>query len=297
MSENMLNQIFGNQEDVSPVNEPVENVEDSGEEKAPLSVTQYQPLSDQTVLAEITPAMFDGFLKVLKLVVGDMKGNEAVMINKSVITQDVKGAIITADLKPIFNDLEIDLHIVNPKKYFRLLKNFKSNNNIYIIDDDENARYLFNNGEIRLFLPKKASTDNTSKIEIPDLSDVEVLCQKEIDKDSRDIIVNLAGDSDYVEYLIQDDELKGIHIPDTAVYIFNEYLNDPKTANLDETNAELTLRSIVYMPVEANSYKVYLCKKKGDDDSYIAYTECDAGFLKIGVYEILERVTGGNILI
>jgi len=277
-------------------NTPVEVDETNteNEQDAPLSVTNYQPMSDQKILAQITPAMFDGFLKVLKLVVGDAKGNDAVIIKKSVITQDVKGAVITANLKNIFNGLEVDLHIVNPKKYFKLLKTFKNNNNIFIIDDEDNARYLFNNGEIRLFLPKQVS-DISDSVEIPDVSNIELVCQKEIDKDSRDIIMGLASDVDYVEFLIQDDELKGIHIPDTAVYVFNEYLNDPKAANIDETNADLTLRTSVYFPVDANTYKIFIGKRA--DGMYIACTECDTGFLKIGVYEMLDQVTGGNILI
>jgi hypothetical protein len=133
------------------------------------------------------------------------------------------------------------------------------------------------------------------EVVIPDLSNCTELCSIKVDKSTRNIIIGLASDVDYIEYLIQDDLLKAIHIPNTAIYLFNEYINDPKAAKLDETNADLALRSTVYFPILAEDYELNLGKTP--ESNYVLVTRCNTGFIKVDVFEQLEVSTGGNILI
>ncbi len=275
---------------------PEEFVEENiTENVAPLSVSSFKPADcENNLICQISPAKFDSLLKVLNVLISEKNSNESLIIKNSTITQSLSGAIISSDIQDIFDSNKINLQIVNPKKYIRLFKNFKNNNDIFILDDIENSRFIITNGEIKLFLPKQIET-LVEEVKVPDLTNCVELCSIKVDKATRGIITGLASDADYIEYLIQDNLLKAIHIPDTAIYLFNDYINDPKAAKLDETNADLTLRSTVYFPILAEDYEINLGRMP--DASYISATRCNTGFVKVDVYEPLEVSTGGNILI
>jgi len=95
------------------------------------------------------------------------------------------------------------------------------------------------NGEVKLFLPKQDETNLQQDAQSFDMTGCENVCQFEIDKDIRKIVKTLAKDQDYIDYLFQDGKVKAIHIPDTAIYTFPEYKNDPKVQALDETNTDV----------------------------------------------------------
>jgi hypothetical protein len=68
-----------------------------------------------------------------------------------------------------------------------------------------------------------------------------------------------------------------------------------KAAKLDETNADLALRSVAFLSIPAEDYEIAIGKQA--DGSYISVTNCNTGFIKVDVFESLEIATGGNILI
>jgi hypothetical protein len=121
----------------------------------PLSISNYKPLEENLIICQITPAKFDSFLKVLNVLVTDKASNDSLIIKESMITQNVSGAIVSSNIEDIFEGKKIDLQIINPKKYLKLFKTFRNNNDIFIMDDAENSRFIISNGEIRLFLPKQ----------------------------------------------------------------------------------------------------------------------------------------------
>ena len=261
----------------------------------PFQQTETPPITIQSIdnntIAEITPAKFDSLVKILTLL---DKSSDAIMITGSNIIQPYKRGMLHADVSEIFDNKQIDLQIINPKKNVKLLKTFKSNSNIHIIDDNDNARYILTNGEIKLFLPKQSNITGTTA-QLPDFSNATQLCTAKLDKDASKTIDSLASDSNYIEYLIQDNKLKAIHVPDTAIYILSDYLKDPKVNKLDETTADLTLRTEVYLPVTADEFNITLGKLP--DESYFSYTVCDTGLIKINVFESLDLTTGGNLLL
>lgn len=210
------------------------------------------------------------------------------------ITQNVSGAIVSSNIEDIFEGKKINLQIINPKKYLKLFKTFRNNNDIFIMDDAENSRFIISNGEIKLFLPKQLE-NLVEVVKIPDLSNCEGLCSIKIDKATRNIITGLSSEASYIDYLIQEDVLKGIHVPDTAIYLFSDYINDAKAAKLDETNADLALRSVAFLSISAEDYEIAIGKQA--DGSYISVTNCNTGFIKVDIFESLEIATGGNILI
>lgn len=259
----------------------------------PFGTTSFTSIAgtSNNIIAEITPAKFDSFVKILSLL---DKSSDSIVINNSAIMQQYNRSLLYADINEVFDKKPVTLQILNPKKNVKLLKQFKNNNNIYIIDDNDNSRYILTNNEIKLFLPKQSDTTLAS-IQMPDHSDAIGVCESTIDKDSAKTISGLADGSNYIEYLIQDNLLKAIHIPDTAIYILNEFIQDPQTNKLDETSADLALRSHVYLPVTADEYKIQIGKTPGGE--YFSYTTCDTGLIKINVYENLDLTTGGNLLL
>ncbi|MFW6219588.1 MAG: hypothetical protein ACOC33_01965 [bacterium] len=273
---------------------PETNASNTTEEvpSTPFTVSSFNSINgDNKILAEISPAKFDSLVKILSLL---DKSQDAIIIQNSSIIQQYKRGILHADIKEIFDEKEVNLQILNPKKNIKLLKQFKNNNNIYIIDDDENSRYVLTNGEIKLFLPKQSS-DSLKSVQMPDYSGSSAVCNATLDKDSSRTVDGLAADSNYIEYLIQDDNLKAIHVPDTAIYVLNDYIQDPQASKLDETNADLTLRTEVYLPVVADEYKIQIGKLP--DETYFSYTVCDTGLIKMNVFENLDLTTGGNLLL
>ena len=245
----------------------------------------------ENLLLTLSPAKFDIFSKTLALF---EKSTESIKIQKSNILQKFGPAIITADVTPIF-DKEVDLEIVQPKKYIKLFKQFKNNLDINFIEDNSNNRYVITNDEIKLFLPKQASTEDEEDTLMPDFEGAEGLFEIKIDKEVSKQLIGLSSDVNFVEYLIQNDKLKGIHIPETAIYLFNDYLKDPDAKTLDETNADLTLRTGVFLGVTAEAYAIQVGKLA--NGNHFSFTECDTGMVKINVFETLEVTTGGNLLI
>ncbi|MEI7620803.1 MAG: hypothetical protein WCJ57_04530 [Candidatus Falkowbacteria bacterium] len=260
----------------------------------PLSVVNYKPLEENTIICQISPAKFDSLIKVLNVLVSEKSSNDSLIIKDSTITQNVSGAIVSSNIEEIFEGKKINLQIINPKKYLKLFKTFRNNNDTFILEDSENSRFIITNGEIKLFLPKQIE-NLVEAVKLPDLSNCVGVCSIKVDKATRNIIMGLANEASYIDYLIQDDLLKAIYIPDTAIYLFSDYIADAKATKLDETNAELALRSIASFLIPAEDYTIAIGKQP--DGSYVSATECNTGFIKVDIVENLELATGGNILI
>ena len=245
----------------------------------------------ENLLFSFTPAKFDMFVKVLSLF---DKSSDSIKITQSQVVQKYSAAVINADMSTLFDDQEVDLEIIQPKKYTKLFKQFRNASNIDIIQDDDNNRYIITNGEIKVFLPKQVTTDSDDTM-MPDFDGCVGLWDIKIDKETSRLLNGLSSDVNFIEYLIQDNKLKGLHVPDTAIFLFGDYLKDPKAKTLDETNSEVTLRTGVFLPIVADDYNISIGKLKNEE--YFSITECNTGLIKINVIEKLEVTTGGNLLI
>ncbi|MDX1700614.1 MAG: hypothetical protein R3250_08360 [Melioribacteraceae bacterium] len=270
-------------------NAPLEGQEPLPGHTLPTEVDAYKPLEVQQQIAEITPAKFDNLTKVLGILV---KNNpDRIVIRNSKINESVQSSIIAADIEQILGP-NINFEITDPKKHVDLFRSFKGNNNIFILDDPENTRYIITNGPIKIFLPKQVD-QLVADTAPPDLSNCQGVCFKELNKDTKDEIKSIGKHSTSIEYLIHNNEIKAMHIPDTGIYRFEEFINDPDIAKLDETNAQLVLKSEFFLPVDADAYRIDIVKNQ--EGSLISVTQCNAGMVKISVFEHLEDTTGGNI--
>jgi hypothetical protein len=257
----------------------------------PSEVDSYKPLETQKRIAEISPGKFDNLTKVLDIL--RQSKPDSISIKQSYIHESVSGSVIVADVTSIFDGEKVDFQITDPKKHVDLFKSFKGNNNIFILDDPENTRYIMTNGPIKIFLPKQID-QLVAEINAPDLSNAPAICSKIINKEVRDEIKGLGRHSNSIEYLIQQNNIKAMHIPDTGIYRFEEFVKDPGVAKLDETNAELVLKSEFFLPVDSDSYRITITKREVEQD-YVSVTECNSGMAKMWIFEQLEDTTGGNV--
>jgi len=279
---------------IDPTMQGVQGVVDPAVDPAVQVDSSFVPESE-VVLTEISPANFDNMTKILAVL--SKENDDTIMIRNSIITQNSVDNIIQADMSQIFKNKKgelVSLDIINPKKYVTLFTQFSGNNNIFIISDDENSRFIVTNGEIKLFLPKQDSMVQQS-IESFVLSEKrENVANFTIEKNERKIIKNLSKGSDYIEYLVKDNKVKGIHIPDIAIYIFPEYKKEPGIQNLNENNSDLSLRLNNFLPIEAEQYNTSIIK---DGDRYLSITDCIVGGkIKINAIESIDISEQGNLI-
>jgi hypothetical protein len=279
-----LENILQQAESVLEAETPIESSE------SPLDSVAEKPATVDGMVAKISPANWDMFSKVLGFL-----EKSSIIIKDSAISQNINGSIVVADISKIFGGEKINLEIMNPKKTIKLFKQFRNNSDVYIYKDDENSRFVVTNGEIRLFMPQQVEAITESAKLPEDLAKSTLLYSFTLDKIQSKAVQEITSDSNYIEYIVQDDKVKALHIPETAIYIFNEFLSDPKTAKLDETNADKLLRSDVFLPVKSDEYKINIGQLP--DKTYFSYVECNIGYegVNVSIYEDLKDATGGNL--
>jgi hypothetical protein len=249
----------------------------------------------QLQLLDLHPAAFDQLTKILVL----LQDQGVISINNSVICQAItRGgtSILKCDISQISADLQ--LHISNPKKYVGIFKHVKSNSNIKVIDDDEQKRYLVvieGPGGLTCHLPKQLDSvieDSTP----PDLSNAEPLGDEahrviKISKEIRDtikLVMSRSGE-EYVDILIKDNNPLAIYFPGTAVMKFPEVTED-----IDDTNADLILRSYSFLIIDSDEYYVYIGKL---NDDYWMVTNSKIGIIDVFLMENIQAVSNDNMLI
>lgn len=238
------------------------------------------------ILKKITPAKWEALINILDFLTKE--SDDSIIISKSVIMYGYKGgSVIKVNLKEVFDGQEIDLHISSPKKWTRLFKTLKDTN-IYILDDEN--KFIVTDGQIKLFLPKQIES-YISTLTFPDFNKTETVCQSIIQKDSRDKILRLGKDLEYIEFLIKDKQLKSINIPNTAVFILPEFLKDKDIRELTNSSADLSLRTQTFLPYSADTYRLIIGKNQ-INDSYFSYTICNSLMMQIEIYEQLNNSSG-----
>lgn len=243
----------------------------------------------QTLICKINPGKFDAFVKILSI----LNDKNVIVINQSQICQSINNgsAIVTANLASLLDSTgDISLHILNPKKYLKYFKNIKGEADIHFIDDANNQRYIVTNGDMSIYLPKQIEALEAEAAP-PDLTSAEPIGQTiEIDKEIRNIITTMASDSPNVDLLIHQNQLKGVYIPETAVYSFKDYIKD----QIDDINAELKLRAYSFLSVPGDTYKISLGKI---GDTIWLLTFVNTGLVTISVLENLQPVSDENLII
>ncbi len=250
----------------------------------------YKPDENEQLIATISSGKWDAFVKILDILTKET--DSSVIISNSIITHTIHNSILKADISSVFEgDTSISLHIPNPKKWVKLFKQLSHDGNNFIINEDK--LFIVTNGEIRLFLPKQLNSV-VDELKIPSLENTQTISESKITKEVCDKILNLSKGIEFIEFLIKDNELKAVNVPDTATYIFQEYLDDSEIKNIDGTNADLSLRTSMFLPVNSDEYDMIIGRR---NENYFSYTTCNVGIVPVEIYDTLDDSTGGNLFI
>jgi hypothetical protein len=247
--------------------------------------TSAELLPSQIELLDLSPAKFDQLTKILGL----LQDQGVIAINNSIICQGLLGGttILKCDISQISPNIE--LHISSPKKYVRLFKFIKGTGNIKIIDDDEQKRYIIINNEMKILLPKQLDSviDNLTP---PDLSGVQLIGKPiKITKDLADSFKNFKSGTDHIEILIKNNNICSVYFPETAIINFPDVKE-----NVDETSADLILKSFNFLTVDSDEYDICIGKQNND---HWMLTSSKIGIIDVFLMEKLEEESHENLLI
>ena len=235
-----------------------------------------------TLISTVDPKPFQQLLKVLTL----FTLKDVINIENSVVYQtDVTGnCLIFINLSKILTNITFD--IISPKKYIPLMKQLSILNKIYIFTNDTTKQIIVTDGMIRIIMNQPSKTQqNNINIE---LSEFETLYQREISKESRAKIIKLSKETKgTIELLIHENNIKGINVPETAVYIFPDFVNDNISTKLDENTANIVLKIDHFLPFDGDQYKITIMKK---EDKYICISNLTTIDKLIDI-QIIERAT------
>lgn len=234
---------------------------------------------------------FESLLKILSI----LEKSETIVINNSVIKQQFNTATIICNVGSLIGE-NISIHILNPKKYIKLFKAFvnKKGKKISFFEDEE--KYVITNTEMNIYCPKQidkilfssAIIDKDTFINVKGIGE-----NIKIDKEMRKTIKQLSADNDYMDLLIHKNQIKAISIPYTAIYKFDNYVNE----DIDEEKCDFRLRVFTILEIDGESYNISL----GIDnttDSYWVLSKVETGFATISIFEnAIRRNDLDNMLI
>ena len=237
----------------------------------------------------MSPGKFDAFVKVLSV----LDDHNVIIIENSEICQLINNgtAILMTDISNLINnENKINLHILSPKKYIKYFKNIKGNSDISIIDDAPNQRYIVTNGDMTVYLPKQIETFEKDATP-PDLTQIQPIgVTLEIDKETRNIISTMSSESIHVDLLIHENQFKAVYVPETAIFSFKQFVKE----QIDDSIAELRLRSFSFLKVAGDEYKVTLGVING---SYWMMVLINTGFVVVSILEALQPVSDEKLII
>ena len=242
------------------------------------------------LIASFTPASFDAFVKVMNV----LSDSDVIIISNSIIHQKFRFGVATImiDLYTLFNNQGITFQILNPKKYLKLMRSMKGNNNIAIVDDPALQRYVVTNKNVKIFVPKPID-ETLDQVITPDLTN----CQQvgtniTIDKETAGQILAISANTENgVELLVHQNAIKGIYVPDTAIYLFEAFANE----NINETNVDLTLKSHSFLSTPAENYDISVYKDPTTNDHWLVQV-CNTGIVNINILESLSEVSDETLI-
>jgi hypothetical protein len=211
----------------------------------------------QTIICRLTPGKYDTFIKILSL----LDDKNIINISNSIICQSVQNdnAILKVDISKLVDSKNVNLDILQPKKYIKVLKAIKSNNDIFIIDDPRNERYIVRSGKLKLWLAKQIEQLN-NETKLPNLDNaIGIGGLVTIGKEEKNSITSLISEKNELTLLIQNGQLKGYSIPELLEAPFRQYEQE----EVSESKAELKLTSYAFLCVSI------------DGDSSIALGQAD----------------------
>jgi hypothetical protein len=278
----------------TPVQQPVssaQNIINVVSQNQQATEENFAPIikTGQSPVCTMSPGKFDAFVKVLSV----LDDHNVIIIENSEICQLINNgtAILMTDISNLINNgNKINLHILSPRKYIKYFKNIKGNSDISIIDDAPNQRYIVTNGDMTVYLPKQIETF-TKDATPPDLTQIQPIgVTLEIDKETRNIISTMSNESVHVDLLIHENQFKAVYVPETAIFSFKQFVKE----QIDDSIADLRLRSFSFLKVAGDEYKVTLGVINGN---YWMMVLINTGFVVVSILETLQPVSDEKLII
>jgi hypothetical protein len=253
------------------------------------TLNQFVPAmtDQQQQICKFSPGTYDAFIKTIQLVDNNAYIN---IIDSQICTPINKGlATLSVNLKPIIKT-DLSITILNPTKVLRSLKQVKGNNDVFIIDDPSQSRYIITNGHLKVFIAKQIN-ETIENIIPPQIQSASLIgSQVIIDKITAATINNLVSKEESINILIHQGIFKGIHIPEVAIFLFEPYISE----NINETTAEYLLKSYAFLPLSSiETYNIQIYELNGVH--YIVHV-CDTGLLKINTIENIILVSNDVLI-
>jgi len=146
--------------------------------------------SDPQVVCKITSAAYGGFTKILSLISANIGKADIISIKDGKLSTVSGSGYLDCDLSVLFGDSSIEL--TDPTYSIKMMKLITGGNEVTIIDDDENSRYLVSNLDdngdpiTNITLPKPQAS-MTPKISKPELGEI----KEKLDIMSPDLVAEI----------------------------------------------------------------------------------------------------------
>lgn len=230
---------------------------------------------------------FEVFNKILSL----FEKSECIVVTNSEIRQQMNTAYVFSNISSILGQ-DINLHIINPKKYIKMLKAFNKKVKVIKISED-NEKFIVSSNDTSIYCPKQIDK-LAFKYSLDAFQNMKPIGDSiEIDKEVRKTINQLSSDAGFIDFIIHKSQIKGISIPETAVYRFDKYVDE----DITENNCDFLLRVYSIFEIDGEKYSISLGLDEAKKE-YWLYAKIDTGNLIIKVIEnATKREDNFNLLL
>ena len=256
---------------------------------APIIAPPPQLEDGQTIICQLSPGMFDSFIKVLSL----LDSGNIIDIENSMIMQLINNntAILKTNIMQLCGNKSINLHILQPKSNIKLFKAIKDNNDVFFIDDARNKRFQVICGDIRIWLPKKIEDINPS-ISTPKFTQEQFIGETiTISKEERSKITTLMSDQSNITLLFKDNQLKGYLIPEKVEASFKQFSGE----KIAENNSELKLVSSSFLSIPSDGdTQISIANQNG---TYWMLSKINTAMVEIFIIESIQLMQNNQLLL
>jgi len=256
--------------------------------------SQFKPSlkNNQQVIVSFSPGKFEALTKLLSV----LDDESIIVIKDSIIKQAVNNGtgILDTNISELANNSLINFHILQPKKFIKMFKQLKGNNDVYLIDDPNNSRYIIDNGFAKIPLPKQIE-EFDKDTDLPNLDNVQPVGNSvSLNKKNIGSYKSIVSGSESVNInlLLKDNQAKGIHVPDTGIIVrFPEYLSE----DISLDNSQM-LTTYTFLAISGEVVEIYLGQNTSDN-SYWLLQRINTGFVYVRITEKLQEVEEDTLLL
>jgi len=246
--------------------------------------------NDIVTQKELFKLSIDNFINFVKIIEAFDLATHLVIEN-SKAKQYVSNSIVFLDIEDVFSNLSFSI-VDLPKtlELFKILTKNKTKDDIVEFYIDSNDNYIIKKNNKSLIVPNqeiKVKNDDDD-----DFDNIEILGSPiDIDKKEASEILDFFKktklrdkNAHYYQLLIDEDQLKGVHIYKTANIMFNDY-------NYEDIKSDKQYLSLDFLSIpniKCDSYRVTLFKNNSDNELYIK-TLIKSDIFTLTIYEKLNE--------